>query len=154
MKLSGGKKQRCKLREVLFVPGLSYSLLSVSKASGAGKVTKFSESGCQIFNADKVIACASRCGSLYMLECEGCNHAYTALTKEDLWHRRYGHLGAQSLRQLSVEGMVKGFDYDCSKKVSFCEPCTKGKHHRHPFTSGGGERAKEPLELVHSDVCG
>ena len=40
----------------------------------------------------------------FMLECEGCNHAYTALTKEDLWHRRYGHLGAQSLRQLSVEG--------------------------------------------------
>ena len=63
MKLPGGKKQRCKLWEVLFVPGLSYSLLSVSKASVAGKVTKFSESGCQIFSADKVIACASRCGS-------------------------------------------------------------------------------------------
>ena len=82
------------------------------KLSGAGKVTKFSESGCQIFNADKVIACASRCGSLYMLECESYNHAYTALTKEDLWHRRYGHLGAQSLRQQSVEGygtQVKGY---------------------------------------------
>ena len=36
--------------------------------------------------------------SLYMLECEGCNHAYTALTKEDLWHHQCGHLGAQSLR--------------------------------------------------------
>ena len=116
MKLPGGKKQRCKLREVLFVPGLSYSLLSVSKASVAGKVT---ESGCQIFNADKVIVCASRCGSLYMLECEGCNHAYTALTTEDLWHRQYGHLGAQSLRQLSVEEYgteVKGYRlYDPSR---------------------------------------
>ena len=59
-----------------------------------------------------------------------------------------------SLRQLSVEGMVKGFDYDGSKKVSFCEPCTKGKHYRHPFSSEGGERAREPLELVYSDVCG
>ena len=96
MKLPGGKKQRCKLQEVLFVPGLSYSLLSVSKASEVGKVTKFNESGCQILNADKVIVCASRCGSLYVLECEGCDHAYTALIKEDLWHRRYGRLGAQS----------------------------------------------------------
>ena len=51
---------------VLFVPGLSYSLLSVSKASGVGKVTRFSKSGCQIFNTDKVIVCASRFGSLYV----------------------------------------------------------------------------------------
>ena len=37
MKLPGGKKQRCKLREVLFVPGLSCSLLSVSKAFWGGE---------------------------------------------------------------------------------------------------------------------
>ena len=127
MKLPGRKKQRCKLREVLFIPDLLYSLLSVSQA---GKMTKFSESGCQIVNADnKVIACASRCGSLYMLECECCDHAYAALTKEDVWHHWYGHLGAQDLRQLAVEGLVEGFDYDVSKKVSFCEPCTEGNHH-------------------------
>ena len=84
----------------------------MSKASEAGKVTEFSECDCQIFNADKVIACASRCGSLYMLECGGCDHAYTALTKKDLCHHWYRDLGAPSLRQLSVEGMIKGFDYN------------------------------------------
>ena len=47
--------------------------------------------------------------------------------------------------------MVDGFDYGGSKEISFCEPCTKGKHHKSPFR---GTRAKEPLDLVHTDVCG
>jgi transposase InsO family protein len=29
-----------------------------------------------------------------------------------------------------------------------------GKHHRSSFPTGGGKRAKEPLGLIHSDVCG
>jgi hypothetical protein len=47
MNLPRGKR-RCKLYDVLFVPGLSYNLLSISKVSKMGKVAKFSESGCQI----------------------------------------------------------------------------------------------------------
>ena len=155
MKLPDGKKRRCKLKDTLFVPDLSYNLLSVSKVSKAGKVTEFDRSGCQIVDSNKkLIACGSRCGSLYILECESCDHATVALAKEDVWHRRYGHLGAQGLRQLAVEGLVEGFDYGGSKNVSFCESCTEGKHHRNPFPSASGERAKELLELVYSDVCG
>ena len=144
MKLPGGKRQRCSLQGVLFVPDLSYSLLSVSKASEAGKVTRFGKSGCQILNtSNKLIACATMCGSLYMLEFERCNYAHAALTKEDAWHRRYGHLRARGLRQLSVEGLVEGFDYD-GTKVIFCEPFTQGKHHRSPCLSQGRERARGP----------
>lgn len=32
--------------------------------------------------------------------------------------------------------------------------CVKGKHHRSQFKSNEATRAKEPLSLVHSDVCG
>ncbi len=46
--------------------------------------------------------------------------------------------------------MVDGFDYGGSKEISFCEPCTKGKHHKSPFPVGGGTRAKESLDLVHT----
>ena len=155
MKLPDGKRKRLKLRDTLFVPDLSYNLLSVSKASETGMLIIFNESGCQIVNGkSKVRACAMRCGSLYILDCKQSNQVNAAVAKEDVWHRRYGHLGAQSLRQLAVEGMVDGFDYDGSKKISFCEPYIEGKHHRSPFPNDGGERAAEPLELVHSDVCG
>eukprot|EP00249_Psilotum_nudum_P006059 c19429_g2_i1 orf=254-703(+) len=35
-----------------------------------------------------------------------------------------------------------------------CEACMMGKQHRQPFPHEGGTRAKAPLELVHSDLCG
>ena len=40
----------------------------------------------------------------------------------------------------------------CQKYV--CEGCALGKNHRLPFPKGVAWRAKEPLELVHTDVCG
>jgi hypothetical protein len=39
MKLSDGGVRRCKLLDVLYVPGLAYNLLSVSKAVESGSMT-------------------------------------------------------------------------------------------------------------------
>ena len=48
---------------------IHYNLLSVSKASEAGKSAKFDNIGCEILNGDnKVIAFATRVGNLYYLE--------------------------------------------------------------------------------------
>ena len=54
-------------------------------------------------------------------------------------------------KQLAVDGLVNRFDCDSSKRVEFCEPCTKGKHHRSPIPTDG---AKKPLDLIHTDVSG
>ena len=57
--------QRCKLNNVLCVPKLSYSLLSVSKASEAKKTKKFDKSWCKLLNQEKkVIAVATKHGNL------------------------------------------------------------------------------------------
>ena len=74
--------------------------------------------------------------------------------KESIWHRRLGHLGIRSLKQLARDRMVNGFDFDSSKEALFCEPCAEGKHHRSPFPAASVKQSKQPLELVHSDVCG
>ncbi len=66
----------------------------------------------------------------------------------------YGHLSNDGLKQLAVKQMVNGFKFDSEGKISFCEACTEGKHHRRPFPVVGGRRAKKILELVHTDVCG
>ena len=39
MRLPNKNMQRCKLRNVLYVPSLSYNLLSVSKVARSGKIT-------------------------------------------------------------------------------------------------------------------
>ena len=51
-------------------------------------------------------------------------------------------------------GLVNNFDYDASKEIDFCESCVSGKIHWSSFLKPGQERAKEPLGLVHSDLCG
>ncbi|EGO02508.1 hypothetical protein SERLA73DRAFT_47820 [Serpula lacrymans var. lacrymans S7.3] len=36
----------------------------------------------------------------------------------------------------------------------FCEPCALGKKKKLPFKSTGGNRAKCPIQIVHTDVGG
>ena len=65
MVLPIGKTKTCKLHNVLYVPKLSYNLLSVSKVAQEGKVTKFGKIACHILDRDrKLIARATKVGSL------------------------------------------------------------------------------------------
>ena len=108
----------------------------MSKAAENGKVTKFNEDGCKILNSDNnLIAKANKVGSLYYLDCEVDEQATVARneSKESLWHRRYGHLGTQSLRKLARDDLVSGLDCYFSNEVSFCEACIEGKHKKTPF---------------------
>ena len=110
----------------------------------------------------RLIATATKSGNLYHLNCSPTQTANAIVqkcasgeeTRENLWHRRFGHLGAGNLEKLARGELVSGFDYDTSKKLKFCEPCIDGKQHRLPFPKKGGERADDILQLVHSHVCG
>ena len=128
----GGKASRCKLHEVLYMPDLSYNPLSVAKAAKSGKVVKFTETGCEILDSNKkVIAVATRVGSLYHLNCQADNEQINAAvnkskeTKEYTWHRRYGHLGVRNLQKLAKEKLVDDFDYNASRETSSCESCVE-----------------------------
>ena len=81
----------------------------------------------------------------------------TARTQSHLkiWHQCYGHLNISSLKKLANEQLVDGLNQsDLSDEMEFCESCVLGKIHRSSFPICGNKRAKAPLELVHSDVCG
>ena len=154
MKLPNSVTRRCNVQDVLYVPALSYNLLSVSIAAESGKVTEFDNSGCHIVASDgRVVAKATRVRSLYYLDCEVDQHASVA-QQDSLWHERYGHLNMKSLQKLVRDDLVKGFNFNHTKDLNFCETCIKGKHKKSVFPTSGGTRAAEPLDLVHSDVCG
>ncbi|KAK3746619.1 hypothetical protein QZH41_003126 [Actinostola sp. cb2023] len=159
--LRGGNEKRCNLKDVLFVPKLSYSLLSVPKATGAGLKVSFDKSECKIVRADgATIAVGKKVGSLFHLkyrrevELSNAATAELSMSKEMLWHQRYGHLGTQNLKKLANESLVTGFDFDPKKGLEFCEACVQGKLHRCSFPTSGAKRATEPLGLAHSDLCG
>ena len=101
MKLPQGKSMKCNLHDVLYVPMLSLNLLSVSKVTEFGKTISFSDNSSQTTGVNqKLVATATRVGNLYHLNCHvSYQHVNTAEsrneeTKEDVWHRRIGHLGA------------------------------------------------------------
>ena len=133
---SGSLKRKCKFYDVLYVPELTYNLMSVSKAVGKGVSFTFKESECIIRDVNqKLIAVAMKVGSLYHVTCtKPKDHVYSVtkktdyLSKEDLWHHRYGHLGAKSLQQLARGTLVEEFNYNASNEILFCESCVKGKH--------------------------
>ena len=148
------------IHDVLYVPKLSYNLLSVSRTSDAGKIARFGETSCQILDANRKLVAVARVGDLYYLNCRpGSQKCHTAVdkdaeTREDVSHRRYGHLGTRNLQNLAKHELVYGFHFDMTKEINFCESCVEGKHHRRHFPIIGRKRSVEPLCLVHSDVCG
>ena len=116
MKLRAANSRMFKLRDVLYVPKLSYNLLSVSKAAEAGKVTQFTEDKCEIIGANqRVIALAIRLGSLYYLDCNAqtvkqeINVTESQESQECLWHQRFGHLGMKNLQKMSKGNLVSNF---------------------------------------------
>ena len=81
--------------------------------------------------------------------------AFQSVPKDEnwLWNLRFGHLNFGGLNLLSRKGMVRGLPL-IEKPDSLCEGYILGKQHRESFPSGKNIRAKAPLGIVHSDLCG
>lgn len=94
-----------------------------------------------------VVNAAVECGN-YETETE----PTPAEISEKVWHRRLGHLNRRSMKLLN-QGMVSGISYNDST-FEPCVACIQGKQNRLPFPKKSYNRATEPLELVHTDLCG
>ena len=67
-----------------------------------------------------------------------------------LWHLRLGHINLDRITRLVKDGLLRDLSVG---SLPVCKSCLEGKMTKRPF-SAKGQRAKEPLHLVHSDVCG
>ena len=94
MNISNDKTQCSQLYDVLYVPQLSYNLLSVAKATKTGKTFKFALSSCCILDEkERVVATATKSGNLDHLNCVSQKTVPAAMkcassedTKEHVWH--------------------------------------------------------------------
>ena len=88
-------------------------------------------------------------------------YSVTAGTSEPLsWvtiHARMGHLNPRAVQTMLDKGMVLGLTAPSAGSpadIDQCAGCLAGKAHRRPFPVQSSHRATQPLQLVHSDVCG
>ena len=65
-----------------------------------------------------------------------------------LWHLRLGHINLNRIEKLVKNGLLSELE---EHSLPVCASCLEGKMTKKPFT-GKRHRAKEPLELVHSDL--
>lgn len=156
------------ITEVMYVPHVAANLLSVNKITEKGLICVFDNEKCSVYNQidckiqGQCKVSASNIGGVYRLDQavespskmqdEHVAALITAVSQE-VWHRRLGHLSQKSMSMLK-NGLATGIYFQDKKEPIKCVPCIEGKQTRNSFPKGMAKRAREKLELIHSDLCG
>ncbi|KYM94340.1 Copia protein, partial [Cyphomyrmex costatus] len=152
--------ESCKLKEVVFIPELSKNLLSVNAITNSGGKVIFEKDEVLITNKNKTVLKGKKLrNGLFQVRMKHCEHDETHLTengmdKLELWHWKMGHINYDSLKDLSKisQGLTLP-SVELNRTKIVCKVCMEAKHSRTKF---GEERtrAKRPLEIIHTDLCG
>lgn len=151
------------LNETFVVPSFKRNLISVCLLDKDGFTCSFGNKQCQFyFNASLVgTSYLSIVDRLYMLDMvpsfnetlhvthSGHKRKLTENNSYSLWHKRLGHISERRIMRLVSEGILGAID---TSDKNECVSCIKGKLTNK--RKSGAERAKEVLELVHTDICG
>ena len=70
-----------------------------------------------------------------------------------LWHTRLGHVNYYKLKMMMKKSMLKGLPQLDVREETVCVGCQYGKVYQLPYKDSE-YCAKEPFELIHSDVFG
>ncbi|CAN0881937.1 Retrovirus-related Pol polyprotein from transposon TNT 1-94 [Linum grandiflorum] len=156
--VKGKEGNKTLIQEVLYVPELAQNLLSVGQLMMKNYKLLFDNGECEIINKSnnskvaKIPMTSNQLFPLTMARNEEVALKSQSMDESFLWHLRYGHLNYKGLKLLKEKNMVVGLPH-INKEDKVCEGCIYGKMHRLPFPKTTW-RAKAPLELVHSDICG
>ncbi|CAL2244935.1 unnamed protein product [Prunus armeniaca] len=148
------------IHEVMLVPGLEENLLSVGQMMEHGYHLVFGGNVVSVYDNQslenlivKVQMTNNRCFPLTMMPASELVLKASVTHCLQTWHKRLGHLNERSIKLLENQGMVHGLPHLEQKSV-VCNGCMLGKQHRDSFPLESTWRASNPLELVHTDICG
>jgi hypothetical protein len=154
------KETELELSNVIYAPNMSSNLFSLMAAYDHGYETRITPGhGLRILYNDVLVAQTTReQGGLFRLNTTPSSLALIARVPGsipdldvNIWHRRLAHLSEDNVRKLAA--MVKGMSIRYRTAVGVCDACMEGKQHRQP-SHQPATRAVQPLELIHSDLCG
>lgn len=109
--LDRGKEQPmdATVNDVLYVPKLCANLLSVSQLVKRGNTIKFDKDGCKLYRSDgELIGTADLVDNIYKLKRMRSHSFLSKSDEQDLWHRRFGHVGQKKLSALCSGSVVNG----------------------------------------------
>jgi len=129
------------LTDVLNVPGITKKLFSISKATSLNHVFEFNKNIVVVRNNQKKVIRGVKDNRLYKSHCNTKlstteNIEHITISQEtnniNLWHQRFKHLNANSLKILSKKKLINS-----KTKLSFCKSYVQGKQHKATFPKEG-----------------
>jgi hypothetical protein len=153
-KLNSGNS--IKMKDVLFVPGLTKNLLSISSLEKKGFRVAFIDGEFLMWakgeTLNEVIIIGREENGLYRLK----GHSEASMTHAienscELWHRILSHINYKVLPYICK--VVTGLPEFKIDHEGVCNGCVQGKNIKNPFPKRDNKE-EGVLELIHSDVCG
>ncbi|GJZ85113.1 retrovirus-related pol polyprotein from transposon TNT 1-94 [Tanacetum coccineum] len=149
------------ISEVFYIPELQNNLLSIGQLQEKGLAVLIQDNVCKLFHKvhGLIMQTDMSTNRMFILFANmpastptRCLQA-TSDSLTSLWHKRFGHLHMKGLRTLVYRKMVNGLPLlKASSKL--CSECVEGKQSRDRFQQSSAWRATQPLQLIHSDICG
>ena len=122
----------------MYVPGIKNHLIYVSTIVDIDLKVEFVKSRCVVKDIQdryRVASIGTQVGGLYKLDVTMNSHLAlesTTMSKEELWHQRYGHLNHNDLMLVQRKTLVEGLPVMKNDHIE-CEACVVGKQHREEF---------------------
>ncbi|RAW22074.1 hypothetical protein PC110_g21488 [Phytophthora cactorum] len=147
------------LSDVLYIPEVEGSLISVSKMAEKDVVAQFSKAKCVFRYGDATVMKANCCGNVYKLRTVGDEVCHVVSTRTEPWavmHARLGHIPFKRYEQVLT--MAEGVTHVANgiKGDDVCASCYMGKMRADDFPRHPENLVKSAgvLDLVHTDGMG
>lgn len=152
--------QKCKLKEVTYVPELSSNLLSVNAITNSGGEVNFTKDKVKISFGNETLLTGNKTeNGLFQVKLkpvrQGESHMANNQTDNAImWHRKLGHISKENLQFLQTISNGMEINHLGIKRLNeVCDICQKAKQTRLKFNNSR-EKATRPLQIIHTDVCG
>ncbi|GAB2271014.1 hypothetical protein Dimus_038896 [Dionaea muscipula] len=154
-------KNRLIIKDVAFVQGLKFNLLSTRQFCDKGYVVEFSKEIYKVKNEESrvVILTGRRKKNMYVVDWstaigETCLVAKAKTEVSWLWHKRMSHLNFKTINKLARKGLVEGLPDVVFKKESICDSCQREKQIKASFKGKTVQSSCRILEMLHMDLFG
>ena len=149
------------LHDVLLVPALKTSLISISKLCDDGYEMEFGSQQCVALMKGYIEFYGIKDQGIYRLDgivySSSAKQAHAAVANKpavEVLHSRLGHANTDSVRKLASSGAVIGMDLQKAVRTKyFCRSCMRGKQTKSVLRTNYS-RSMEKGAVIHTDVCG
>ncbi|KAJ9544338.1 hypothetical protein OSB04_024045 [Centaurea solstitialis] len=134
------------IKDLRYVEGLGYNMFSSSQFCDNAYWVKQFQYGSNVNDEDNNVALSARRNG----------NLYSTASKEDswLWHQRLCHQNFKDMNKLVSKRLVKGLPETRLSKDTLCPACEQGKMKRSSHPPKMDSNSKNPLDMIHMDLCG